>query len=48
MTKTRSSMKILACLMAVVAVLCSFAISASAMELGKYIPKLSVDSYVLH
>ena len=48
MTKTRSSMKILACLMAVVAVLCSFAISASAMEPGNYTPKLSVDSYVPH
>ena len=35
MTKTRSSMKILACLMAVVAVLCSFAISASALEIDQ-------------
>lgn len=44
MTKTRSSMKILACLMAVVAVLCSFAISASALEPTKdgveYTPSL--------
>ena len=49
MTKTRSSMKILACLMAVVAVLCSFAISASAMEPGaEYTPELEVKSTVPH
>ncbi len=52
MTKTRSSMKILACLMAVVAVLCSMVVSVSALEPtedgAEYTPSLKAVIPVPH